>query len=328
MLAGQLADSGDYNAALAELQAMSRRSPEDFDLLFMQAQLAYKAGQLQQARTLLQQYLDVQNQRQRATVPGATDAGAAAADAHVLLSRIAEDQGRYDEAINELGRIEDPTLRYSVRMRVRAARCEGRVDDALSMIDAAGPQDEEERTQGVLTKAQILRRRPRRSGGGGAGGRRPRSARYGGNQVRAGHAVRAPGPRGRPGAPAAPGHRAGPGPCPRLQRAGLHAGRPQPAAARGAGPDHAGAGAGAQRSVHPGQHGLGQVPHGRPGRRGRIPAPRLQHASRGRHRRPPGRSAVEPGQARPGGGAAARRQAQGPDQPRPARHDQAAGVAL
>ena len=55
--------------------------------------------------------------------------------------------------------------------------------------------------------------------------------------------------------------------------------------------------------------------------------PRLQHASRGRHRRPPGRSAVEPGQARPGGGAAARRQAR-PDQPRPARHDQAAGVAL
>lgn len=158
MLAGQLADSGDYNAALAELQAMSRRSPEDFDLLFMQAQLAYKAGQLQQARTLLQQYLDVQNQRQRATVPGATDAGAAAADAHVLLSRIAEDQGRYDEAINELGRIEDPTLRYSVRMRQAALRAkEGRVDDALSMIDAAGPQDEEERTQGVLTKAQILR---------------------------------------------------------------------------------------------------------------------------------------------------------------------------
>ena len=156
MLAGQLADSGDYNAALAELQAMSRRSPEDFDLLFMQAQLAYKAGQLHQARTLLQQYLDVQNQRQRPRCP-APPTPAAAADAHVLLSRIAEDQGRYDEAINELGRIEDPTLRYSVRMRQAARAKEGRVDDALSMIDAAGPQDEEERTQGVLTKAQILR---------------------------------------------------------------------------------------------------------------------------------------------------------------------------
>ncbi|MGV2864867.1 tetratricopeptide repeat protein [Achromobacter sp. AGC39] len=158
MLAGQLADSGDYNGALSELQAMSRRSPEDFDLLFMQAQLAYKAGQLPQAKTLLQQYLDVQQQRQRATVPGATDAGAAAADAHVLLSRIAEDQGNYDEAIRELGRIDDPTLRYSVQMRQAALRAKsGRVDDALAMIDAAGPQDEEERTLGVLTKAQILR---------------------------------------------------------------------------------------------------------------------------------------------------------------------------
>lgn len=158
MLAGQLADSGDYNGALAELQAMSRRSPEDFDLLFMQAQLAYKAGQLPQAKNLLQQYLDVQQQRQRATVPGATDAGAAAADAHVLLARIAEDQGQYDEAINELGRIDDPTLRYSVHMRQAALRAKsGRVDDALAMIDAAGPQDDEERTLGVLTKAQILR---------------------------------------------------------------------------------------------------------------------------------------------------------------------------
>jgi tetratricopeptide (TPR) repeat protein len=158
MLAGQLADNGDYNGALAELQAMSRRSPEDFDLLFMQAQLAYKAGQLPQAKSLLQQYLDVQNQRQRATVPGATDAGAAAADAHVLLARIAEDQGQYDEAIAELGRIDDPTLRHSVHMRQAALRAKsGNVDGALAMIDAAGPQDDEERILGVLTKAQILR---------------------------------------------------------------------------------------------------------------------------------------------------------------------------
>lgn len=158
MLAGQMADAGDYNGALAELQAMSRRSPEDFDPLFMQAQLAYKAGQLPQAKTLLQQYLDVQNQRQRAIVPGATDAGAAAADAHVLLSRIAEDQGQYDEAIAELGRIDDPSLRFSARMRQAALRAKsGRVDDAIKMVDAAAPQDEEERTLGVLTKAQILR---------------------------------------------------------------------------------------------------------------------------------------------------------------------------
>ncbi|MFJ1301820.1 tetratricopeptide repeat protein [Pseudomonadota bacterium AL_CKDN230030165-1A_HGKHYDSX7] len=158
MLAGQLAERGDYDAAQAELQAMSRRSPEDFDLLFMQAQLAYKAGHLDQARSLLQQYLDVQNQRQQATAPGATDAGAAAADARVMLSRIAEDQGRFDDAIAELGRIDDPSMRFSAHMRQASLRArQGRVDDALALINAAGPQDEEEQVLGILTKAQILR---------------------------------------------------------------------------------------------------------------------------------------------------------------------------
>lgn len=135
MLAGQIADGGDYDGALAELQAMSRRSPEDFDLMFMQAQLAYKAGRLDQARGYLQQYLDVQNQRQMATAPGATDAGAAAADAHVLLSRIAEDQGRYDEAIRELGRIDDPAMRYSAHMRQATLRArQGRIDQLERLL--------------------------------------------------------------------------------------------------------------------------------------------------------------------------------------------------
>lgn len=158
MLAGQMADAGDYTGAQAELRAMSRRSPEDFDLLFMQAQLAYKTGQLPQAKTLLQQYLDVQNQRQRAIVPGATDADAAASDAHVLLARIAEDQGQYDAAIAELGGIDDPSLRFSVSLRQAALRAKsGRVDDAIEMVDAAAPQDDEERALGALIKAQILR---------------------------------------------------------------------------------------------------------------------------------------------------------------------------
>lgn len=158
LLAGQMAERGDNEGALAELQAMSRRSPEDFDLMFMQAQLAYRVGRLDQARTLLQQYLTVQDQRQRATAPGATDAGAAAADARVLLSRIAEDQGRYDDAIAELARIDDPGMRYAAHLRQAALRArQGRVDDALAMIDAADPQDDEERLQGVLAKSQVLR---------------------------------------------------------------------------------------------------------------------------------------------------------------------------
>jgi len=157
-LAGMIAERGDYDAALAELQAMSRRAPEDFDLLYLQAQLAYKADRKDQARMLLQEYLDVQNQRQESIVQGASDAGAAEADARVLLSRIAEDQGQYDEAISQLGQIDDPALRYSAQMRQAALRAkQGRVDEALTMVDAAQPNDEDDQIQGILTKAQILR---------------------------------------------------------------------------------------------------------------------------------------------------------------------------
>lgn len=158
MLAGQLAERGDYAAAQAELQAMARRSPEDFDLMLMQAQLAYRAGKLDDARNLLQQYLDVQDQRQLASAPGSTDAGPAAADARVLLSRIAEDQGRYDDAIAELSRIRDPDMRFSAQLRAASLRArQGRVDQALAMIDAAAPQDEDERVQSAISKSQILR---------------------------------------------------------------------------------------------------------------------------------------------------------------------------
>src|SRR3546814_5408434 len=43
-------------------------------------------------------------------------------------------------------------------MRQAALRAkQGRIDEALAMIDAAQPHDEDDQVQGVLTKAQILR---------------------------------------------------------------------------------------------------------------------------------------------------------------------------
>ena len=158
LIAGQLAERGDFDASLAELQSMAKRSPEDFDLLFMQAQVAYRAKRLDQAKALLDQFVSIQGQRQGAAAPGATDAPAALADAYLLQARIAEDQGRLDDAVEQLGKIEEHATRYTSRMRQAVIRArQGRIDEAVAIVDAANPADDEEQTLGALTAAQILR---------------------------------------------------------------------------------------------------------------------------------------------------------------------------
>ena len=158
LIAGQLAERGDFDASLAELQSMAKRSPEDFDLLFMQAQVAYRAKRLDQAKALLDQFVSIQGQRQGAAAPGATDAPAALADAYLLQARIAEDQGRLDDAVEQLGKIEEHATRYTSRMRQAVIRArQGRIDEAIAIVDAANPADDEEQTLGALTAAQILR---------------------------------------------------------------------------------------------------------------------------------------------------------------------------
>lgn len=158
MLAGKLAEQGDVQAALNELSLMSEQSPEDFDLLFIRAQLAYSDNRLELAQRLLEEYVAVQSQRQASTASGATDAGAALADAFTLLARVAQDQGSPDRAIEFLGRIDDPGARYSARLRQASIRAEqGRVDEAVRIIDALQAADEDEQLIGVLTMSQILR---------------------------------------------------------------------------------------------------------------------------------------------------------------------------
>lgn len=159
ILASHLADRGQFDAAMAELTSMIKRTPEDFDLLFMQAQVAYRAGRLDQARSFLDQFVAVQSQRLRASAAaGATDAPAALAEAYQLLSKIAEEQGQLDEAVNLLAKVDDPSLRYTSRIRQALIRAkQKRVDEALALIDSANAQTDEEVIMGVSAGAQILR---------------------------------------------------------------------------------------------------------------------------------------------------------------------------
>lgn len=162
MLSGKLAEEGDVAGALDELALMSEEFPEDFDLLFIRAQLAYRDNRLPQAKRLLEEYVAVQSQRQASMDSGASDAGAALADAYTVLARVAQDQGDPDLAIELLGRIDDPSARYSARLRQASIRAEqGRVDEAVAMIDAIHAADQDEQLIGVLTLSQILRKAER-----------------------------------------------------------------------------------------------------------------------------------------------------------------------
>lgn len=159
ILASHLADQGQFDAAMAEIQSMAKRSPEDFDLLFMQAQVSYRAKKLEQARGFLDQYVAVQSQRLQASAAvGATDAPAALAEAYQLMSKIAEEQGRLDEAVNLLAKVDDPSMRYTSRIRQALIRAkQKRVDEALALIDSANAQTDEELMMGASAGAQILR---------------------------------------------------------------------------------------------------------------------------------------------------------------------------
>ncbi len=159
ILASHLADRGQFDTAMAELTSMAKRSPEDFDILFMQAQVSYRAKQLEKARGFLDQFVMVQSQRLRASAAaGATDAPAALAEAYQLLSKIAEEQGQLDEAVSLLAKIEDPSMRYTSRIRQALIRAkQKRVEEALALIDSAHAQTDEEIIMGVSAGAQILR---------------------------------------------------------------------------------------------------------------------------------------------------------------------------
>lgn len=158
MMVSHMTDLRQYDAAMNELLSMAKRAPEDFDLLFIQAQVAYRAKNLDQARSFLEQYVTVQTQRQRGSAAGATDAPAALAEAYQLFAQIADEQGRLDEAVSLLAKIEDPSARYSARIKQAMIRArQKRVDEAIALIDSGTPQSDDEKILGFSAGAQILR---------------------------------------------------------------------------------------------------------------------------------------------------------------------------
>lgn len=158
LLVKRLSDRGQYDQALAQLKAMRERSPEDFDLLYTEAEVNVHAERYDRAKALLQEYINVQTQRRRSVSDKASSAAADASDARLMLVRIAEKQKRYDEAIAQLDLIEDGALRFQAQVHKAVLQGrQGRLVQATATIQALKPQDTHERSVAALTLASILR---------------------------------------------------------------------------------------------------------------------------------------------------------------------------
>ncbi len=158
MLVGRLTDRKDFDGALDLVKKMRDSAPEDFDLLYTEAEVNFRAQRYSQAQALLNEYISVQTQRRKSLSDNVTNAAADASDARLLLVQIAEKQGHLNEAIVQLGLIDDPTLRFQARIHqaVLQARL-GDLSAARSTIAALKPEGDHERAVIALTLSSIYR---------------------------------------------------------------------------------------------------------------------------------------------------------------------------
>src|SRR3546814_5452357 len=95
---------------------MRQRAPEDFDLLYTEAEINARAGRYDAAKALLAEYISIQSQRRQSIADGASNAQSDSSDARLLLVQIAEQQGDLHEAIRQLRLIDEPALRFQIRI--------------------------------------------------------------------------------------------------------------------------------------------------------------------------------------------------------------------
>ena len=158
LLVNRLVGRHEFDAALAQVAAMRERAPEDFDLLYTEAEVNVRAARYERAKALLDEYISVQEQRGDALPDKATTAGGDVSDARLLLVQVAEKEGDHDEAVRQLDLITEPSVRFQAQIHkaVLVAR-RGDLEAARQTLQELSPQDDNERTVLALTTASILR---------------------------------------------------------------------------------------------------------------------------------------------------------------------------
>ena len=158
LLISRLVDLSLYDQALEQLQQMQKRNPEDFDLLFTEAEINIRAERFAAAIDLLNQYIAVHTQRRQSLPDDTTTALSSISEARLSLVQIAEKQGDLHEAIEQLNLIEEPALQFQIK--VHRAVLEARLGDlrkAHRTLDGLGILAKRDQAVVDLTRASILR---------------------------------------------------------------------------------------------------------------------------------------------------------------------------
>ena len=158
LLINRLVDLKRYDQALHQLALMQKRNPEDFDLQFTEAEINIRAERYDTAIRLLNDYINVQNQRRKSISDDRTLALSSISDARLSLVQIAEKQNNLHEAIRQLDLIEESSLQFQAK--VHRAVLEARLGDirkANRTLDALGVLGRCDQAVVDLTRASILR---------------------------------------------------------------------------------------------------------------------------------------------------------------------------
>lgn len=156
MLINRLVDHERHDEALALLHQMSEHNPEDFDLMFIEAEVYRQGGRLEQAKKMLREYIEVQKQRRLTVDDSVSTALSRISDARLALVQIAEQEEDYPEAIRQLDLIEEPGFAFQARVHraVLEARM-GQMEQAQRTLDTAGTRSNQDEVIVELTRAAI-----------------------------------------------------------------------------------------------------------------------------------------------------------------------------
>nr|WP_246233683.1 tetratricopeptide repeat protein [Pelistega europaea] len=133
-----LTEDGEYNNAIKAIKRMQKVSPEDFDLLYFQALIHYDAQQWSDARRVLNQFIDIQQQRQKSLPKDSSTADEKLLDARKLLVSIYKAEKKYRLALTELNKIPDQDQDAELLMeKARLLTALGSVREGLSILDMA-----------------------------------------------------------------------------------------------------------------------------------------------------------------------------------------------